>query len=634
MNSRREIRDLLLDAVQANCHVIELPDAAKLAGAVAGVDAVILDASSSEVRPLEELAKLEGESGLPEVPVIVLTDSADRDAATDVLRAGAMDCVSKDWLSPAALRHVLRSAVERFQLMRELSAERARLRLAARAARFGTYEIDFERKIIRPSRELRTIWGVEEHGPAAYPLQFLAGGPPDAVHAEDRRRTAESLGASADPSGSGTYGDEYRIVRPDGRERWLLVRGRVTFRGRDAGREAHRGYGVVLDVTEARRSERKVRRSERFLRRVLNELPSFTCVCEVNGTVLEVNRSALQAGGVDAEEVLGRDLADAPGWADDEAKHLVRDCLRRAADGEWNRLRTAYRSGDGRLRVIDFQAAPMRNERNEITHLVTSGVDVTDQTRAEEAVVQAKEELERRVERRTVELRRRADQLAHLTSELTIAEQRERRRLADVLHEHLQQLLFAARLQVSQVARKFEGRSSDRLQESARTIEEAIELCRTLAVDLSPPVLHQFGLAAGLEWLVPRERERYGLEVRLEVAPDARSGEREDTRTLLFQAASELLFNVVKHSGVREAEMTLNRTSADGFVLTVSDRGKGFDPNSIFDNRADEPLGTGLLAIRERLTQLGGTFEIASHPDGGSTFRLVGPSAEMDAASS
>src|SRR5699024_2742125 len=138
----------------------------------------------------------------------------------------------------------------------------------------------------------------------------------------------------------------------------------------------------------------------------------------------------------------------------------------------------------------------------------------------------------------------RAAQLRALTSELTQAEQRERRRLAQVLHDHLQQMLVAGKLQLGTMINTVEDEQTGKaLQRVNALLDQSIQESPSLTLELSPPVLYEAGLAAALEWLGRWMEEQHGLAVHLRAAADADPAA-DDLRVLLFQAARELLFNV------------------------------------------------------------------------------------------
>lgn len=153
----------------------------------------------------------------------------------------------------------------------------------------------------------------------------------------------------------------------------------------------------------------------------------------------------------------------------------------------------------------------------------------------------------------------------------------------------------------------------DRLITAAEWITESIDAARSLAVELVPPLLHDQGLPAALEWLARQFKQKHDLGVHLEV--DQNSSPRDETvRDLLFQAVRELLLNVVKHAQTRSAEVDVKR-QANEVSITVKDGGAGFDPLA----HAVGSKSVGLFHLRERIEALAGTFKIKSSPGQGTT---------------
>src|SRR5262249_44895445 len=151
------------------------------------------------------------------------------------------------------------------------------------------------------------------------------------------------------------------------------------------------------------------------------------------------------------------------------------------------------------------------------------------------------------VRRSHAELERRAFQLRRLASDLTLAEQHTREEVARTLHDGLQQLLFSAGLTLDRAVKGTSKPSQVGLILGARAdINEAIEMTRTLSVNLFPPMLHIGGLPAALTWLAKRTQEQYKVVVNVTADPQA-NPEASDIRILLFQSVRELLFNAVKH---------------------------------------------------------------------------------------
>ena len=227
--------------------------------------------------------------------------------------------------------------------------------------------------------------------------------------------------------------------------------------------------------------------------------------------------------------------------------------------------------------------------------------------------------LESKVARRTAELQRRALQLQKLTLELTQAEERERRRIALILHEDLQQQIAGAKFHLSLV----KGRTRDeRLRAEVEGVEamlkDVIEQARSLSRDLSPAVLNLNDLAEVLQWLVNRVRVQQGLNVNLHTVGDM-TLHSEGLATFLFRAAQEMLLNVVKHAYVREAVLRVRRRGRY-VCLCVSDQGRGFDPQEL-----KETAGVGLFSIRERTELLGGRMRVKSAKGKGSRLSIMVP---------
>jgi signal transduction histidine kinase/CheY-like chemotaxis protein len=271
-------------------------------------------------------------------------------------------------------------------------------------------------------------------------------------------------------------------------------------------------------------------------------------------------------------------------------------------------------------------------------------VDISKLRQAEEALLKANTELEQKVRERTFELavkidelgraneelESRAKQLRLLAAELTRTEQRERKRLSQLLHDGLQQHLLAAKMRLGGVAELIDDVD---LKKSAGDIEkiigESVQLSRSLSTALSPPILHEAGLLEGLKWLIRWMRDQHNFIVELSIEHPTELSD--DVKLLVFESVRELLLNAVKHSKVRSARVSLEQVKAAGLRITVSDEGAGFDPGQL--KPAGEEGGFGLFSVRERISLIGGCVEIDSAPGKGSRVALTVPCGQAPAVS-
>ena len=232
--------------------------------------------------------------------------------------------------------------------------------------------------------------------------------------------------------------------------------------------------------------------------------------------------------------------------------------------------------------------------------------------------------LEQRVAERTAQAVERAEKLRLLSTELVHAEESERRRISQVLHDDLQQLLMAARIHFKVLCETKLGAKWDALaKDLSNILAEAFETTRSLSLELAPPVLHESGLAAGLRWLAAQTQKRFGVTITI-TADESANPKPAEVRIFLFRAVRELLLNAVKHAGGSAVQVAIRQAAPGRVGVTVADNGPGFDPAAPRLREAGS-ASLGLFNMREGITALGGEFYIDSAPGRGTCVEITVP---------
>jgi signal transduction histidine kinase len=256
---------------------------------------------------------------------------------------------------------------------------------------------------------------------------------------------------------------------------------------------------------------------------------------------------------------------------------------------------------------------PCHTKDDRINGVTITFVDITESKRNAET-------LEQRVLERTTQLRA-------LTVELSLAEERERRALAQDLHDDLGQVLAAAKIKLGTLAKlEHAEEMKKRCGDIASLLDRAHASIRSLTFQLSPPVLSELGLVPALEWLADEMRRLYDLQIKV---LDDGIKKKLDTSVsvILFRAVRELLSNVAKHAKVSRAKVTIRRQGKQ-IVIQVRDEGIGLHQAKRAKlSKKNTAQRFGLLSVRERLHYIGGEMRLESVPGDGTLVTLTAPLA-------
>lgn len=339
----------------------------------------------------------------------------------------------------------------------------------------------------------------------------------------------------------------------------------------------------------------------------------------LNGTLLTWQRGVGQVLGFGQEAFVGRPAAVIFTDSDREAGAPERELATALREGQALDERWHLRADGGRFWGSGL-VITLRDEAGEALGFAKIVRDRTENRLRSETLGLQTLRLEGDVAFRTQQVR-------SLASDLVVAEQRERARISQLLHDELQQQLYALQM----LARNALARAGAEeplealLRELYELSKTSLTTTRTLVSELSPAVLKTDGLGAALVWLAEHMQGRHNLNVtltgarRLPALPEALG-------VLVFGCVQELLFNVVKHAGVARAGVTV-RSLGDRLLLEVWDEGRGFaaPPEAVLNNPERGGGGFGLGSVRRRLEPFGGSVLFASVPGAGTRVTLEVP---------
>ncbi len=410
--------------------------------------------------------------------------------------------------------------------------------------------------------------------------------------------------------------DEREVVleRPDGTRCHVLTHPQLLHD--DAGNVIG-AINLLVDITDRKATERALEESEKRFRVIADSAPAILGMTDPAGQNTFLSRGWYDFTGQTDKESEGH------GWMNavhpEDVARVLNTFMNQPPDCDEIAQDFRLRRHDGEYRWIAGIGRARRAFDGRLIGFIGSLTDITPRKLAEDILQNANDDLERRVLERT-------DALRALALELTHTEQRERKRLARVLHDEVQQLLVAIKMQAAMA--RLEGERNAATREVIRLCDEALRTLKSLVLGLSPPVLRDSDLANALEWLAMSMRDQHGLEVKY--ASQAVPELAEELRTLIFDVTRELLFNVVKHAGVQDASLRLERNNGSIWI-EVSDAGKGCPSDRLV---ASDKVSFGLFSIRERIAGVGGSVTTFSAPGKGCRVRVSVPVAKNKIADS
>ncbi|MGV3773511.1 MAG: PAS domain-containing sensor histidine kinase [Verrucomicrobiales bacterium] len=371
---------------------------------------------------------------------------------------------------------------------------------------------------------------------------------------------------------------------------------------------AHQEAAVLIiarDVTDQMMAEKAMRESEAAFRKIFEENSIGMVLVDLTLKITQTNNAISGMLGYTENDLLSRDVR-ALTFHEDQGVD---------AEGIENLLKGHLSNYQCEKRYI--------SKRGEVVwgHLTASLIHDSDGEPM--CMIQMIDNID---ERKTSEKQLLAyqEQLQSLASELSLSEERERRRIATNLHDQIGQTLAFARLKLGTLkkALSVEATSGPSVAEVQGLIEQAIMDTRSLTFELSPPVLYELGLVPAVEWLARKFQKEHSIVTRFN--DDGLAKPLDDNfRIVLFQAVRELLVNIVKHARATHVQVLMRR-DADAIRIIIEDDGIGFDPATIHSH-GDPTRGFGLFNVRERVEYLGGKVKVRSENGHGTRVTLIAP---------
>ena len=344
--------------------------------------------------------------------------------------------------------------------------------------------------------------------------------------------------------------------------------------------------------------------SENQVRRIINKAPTGIALLDKEGWILECNQALQNMLDYHEDELSGVLFVQAIHPQD---KELYNKKFKELISGVSDIYKIDSRYIHKEFREVwgSLSASLVKDATGEPQFVIAMVEDITIKRQAEEKIANYQR------------------QLQSLTSELSLIEERERRRIATDLHDHVGQVLTLIGMKIDELHEKVSLTACKPIVKDIRKlIGQTMKCIRSLMFELSPPILYDLGLEEAIEWLAEHYSKEHDIKIQVNRDKQPKPLKNEGN-IMLFQAVRELLSNIVKHSKATSVTIYIQRACND-IRITVNDNGIGFETNLI-DHNQHKLKGFGLFTIYERLEYYGGSMKIESDKNQGTKITLLMP---------
>jgi PAS domain S-box-containing protein len=402
----------------------------------------------------------------------------------------------------------------------------------------------------------------------------------------------------------------------------------------------------IRDITDRKCTEEALKKEKDKAQRYLDVAGVMLVVINADQTVALINKKGCDVLGYSEEDIIGKNWIDM--FVPERMHSGIKSVFTKLMNGDIAPVvyfENPVLTKMGMERTIAWHNTLLTDEFNNITGTLSSGEDITERKKAEEALKQARSELEIRVKERTAELtkvnmelkreiveRKRSDealqasekQLRFLSTQLVTAQEDERKHIAQELHDSIGQILTTVKFGVERTAHDV-SRVSDEsgvvtsLESLVPIVQNGIEEIRRICSDLWPFILDDLGILATISWFC-REFQKVCPDICIDKHIDIEENDVPvNLKIVIYRILQEAVNNIAKHSNADHVRCSLGKKRGR-IDLSIEDNGKGFDTEGI-RYKDTSKRGFGLASMKKRTEMSGGSFTIESERGRGTTIR-------------
>jgi PAS domain S-box-containing protein len=403
-------------------------------------------------------------------------------------------------------------------------------------------------------------------------------------------------------SGKSNFAADIPCLRKDGTVFYAYITGTKTTID---GEECHIGF--FTDVTELRQTQEMLRKEGNRAQKYLDIAAVMFVVIDAKGTITLINKKGCEILGGDETRIVGKNWFES--FIPERIRDKVREVFEQLMAGKIEPVEyfeNPILRHDGQERIIAWHNQILTDNAGNITGTVSSGEDITERKLAEKQLLYYQ------------------GRLKALVAELSLAEERERMRIAMGLHDDVAQKIVMSKFRLQVLKESLPNSNMKKsLDKECILMDDILDDIRSLTFELSDIPLKEISFESALKsWLKSEIQEKAGLKCEFSPGSDKPELD-EDIKVILFKAVRELLTNIVKHARARTVRVGITTCDAK-IAITVQDDGVGFDVGKLGLPSGDKG-GFGLFNIRERLEYIGGQFEIESSPGKGTRIVIKSP---------